>query len=207
MVWVRIDVDHCCYNKYLSYLRLMTGVRVPDYLNHVYELQTFLHPYNIHRVWFFRPLTAPIKPWKESFGLHLVKPWNIIEEKAQLENITGELISSYTRHGGARFQSGETIPRWVNDKISQKALMIDLTNCEYLTIGRPHYYPKLKDTEALDRIECILIHPIHFRQYQEHLKFWVELFIKRDQKFREQAQAREIKIGGFNALRDHNTSV
>jgi hypothetical protein len=173
----------------------MTGIRVPDYLNHVYELQNFLSRYDIHRTWFFRPLTAPDELWVEPFGLHLVKPWNIVEEKNQLMSIMGDLTSCYTRHGGARFKSGETIPRWVNDKLSQKALMMDLTDCEYLFIGRPHYYPKLKDEAALDRIECLLIHPIHFRQYREHLKFWVEFFIKRDEARREAT--------GFKAFRDY----
>jgi hypothetical protein len=185
----------------------MTGISIPGYLNHVYALKDFLKNYEMWRVWFFRPLTAPREQWDEPFGLHVTKPWNITKEKELLETTMGEIVTCYTKHGGARFMSGQTIPRWVDDQLQKNSLMVDFSDLEYLFIGRPHYYPKLKDKQTLDRIECILIHPIHFPQYGEHLKFWLDFFTKRDAAIKKQHQADEMEADGKGALRNHNSRL
>jgi len=58
-MWLRLDVDHASSSKFWNVIRFTTGMKIPNYLDHVKETLRFLEQYNVPQIWFFRRWTCP----------------------------------------------------------------------------------------------------------------------------------------------------
>lgn len=174
-VWLRIDVDHACFNKYLSYIRLTTGLPIPNFLNHVKETKRFLSHYEIERIWFFRPRTCP-NDWDEPFGLHATyaEPKKFKKELQTIERKLGK-VRYFTRHGYARFASGRLWKKEEINRIEKMFNIIDLSDIPHFTIGR-------SDPSTIEWIgrdyEYILFHPIHIKIYRNLIEEVLQYVLK-----------------------------
>lgn len=162
-VFLRLDVDHCCFNKYLSYYRLVTKLPIPSFLDNVWATKAFLSSFYVKRMWFFRPQTCP-NEFDEPFGVHSTNPNNFANELKSIESKLGK-VKYFTRHGFAPFCSGRN---WTEKEIrgvEKKFAVVDISDKKHLTVSR------MKDTDFnKDGVINILFHPYYLKTHGKILK-------------------------------------
>jgi len=174
-VKLRLDVDHACHNKLLSYTRLLTGLPIPFFLNHALETREFLKSYSLERIWMFRARTCPNK-WPEPHGLHVTSPETFKWELKYIEGKLGE-IRYFSRHGFAPYASGRLWSKKEIEFVEKEYNVEDITAIPHITISRLKNKPEITNLQG---IEQILFHPTYIRTHKKQL----EIILKRLQEFK-----------------------
>lgn len=173
-LYLRLDVDHCTFNRFLSYFRLVTGLPIPFFLNNVWETKKFLLKFKIPRIWMFRPLTCPNK-FDEPHGLHATNPEKFGKELEAVEAKLGK-IKFFSRHGYARLASGRIWTKEEIRKVEKEYDVVDISDEPHITIER------LKNSPfqvSLLGIRHILFHPCNLKRYGKQL----EIVLRRVEDF------------------------
>ena len=162
---LRLDVDHACFNKWLSYFRLTTGLQIPFFLDHVFETREFLKNKPVDRIWMFRARTCP-ESWMELHGLHVTSPETFSWEVNYVEKRLGE-VKYFSRHGLAPFASGRLWNKKEIEFVQSEYNVLDISDVQHLTVSR------LKDDPEkvnLHGIEQVLFHPIYIKSHGRTLE-------------------------------------
>jgi len=181
-MFLRLDVDHCCFNKYLSYIRLTTGLFIPTFLNHVKTMREYLennHPHTKH-IWMFRPRTSP-SSWNEEFGLHSRGFYYFPKEYKQLTRKLGD-FKYFNRHGFAPFASGTLWTPAMIQVIEKKFSVIDLTSKPYVSVDLAS--EAVFNSLDFSKLHHVNFHPCHFHSHFKILKKTLDLIEKALQKSR-----------------------
>jgi len=168
MIFLRLDVDHACFNKYLSYFRLVTGLPIPHYLDHVKATKKFLdsHYSNIKRIWMFRPRTCP-NSWDEDFGLHSRGFYYFPKEYETLKAKLGRPFKYFNRHGFAPFASGTLWTPSMVHVIEERFNVVDLGSFPHLSVD---LHPELVTKDYIKTLHHINFHPSRFRTHKKILQ-------------------------------------
>ncbi len=165
-MFLRLDVDHACFNKYWSYFRLATGLPIPNFLDHVKIVKRFLeenYP-EIPRIWMFRPRTCPDR-WDEKFGLHSQGFDKFPSEYKILKRKLGE-FKFFNTHGFAPIASGRIWRKEEIEIIERKYKLVNLSNFPHVSIDlEPHLLGEIH------RFNHVNFHPCHF---YTHYKIFVK---------------------------------
>ena len=180
---LRLDVDHACFNKCFSCIRLVTGsairsvtelvpslemgLAIPHFHDHVKVVKKYLdeHFPRIHRIWMFRPETCP-KSWDEDFGLHSRGFYYFPREYKVLRARLGP-FKYFNRHGFGPLASGTLWTPAMVRTIEEKFNVIDLGRFPALSID---LRPELVTKAYLKTLHHINFHPSHFYTHKKILQ-------------------------------------
>ena len=172
---LRLDVDHACFNKYLSYFHLITGVQIPFFLNHAFETKEFLKYRSVNRIWMFRGRTCP-ESWTEPHGLHVTNPDSFSRELEYVEERLGK-IKCFSKHGFAPFVSGRLWDEKEIEFVEREYDVADISSSaiKRLTVSRMGANPEEEDLCGLQQI---VFHPRYIRSHGRKLDVLLSCLIK-----------------------------
>ena len=168
-MWLRLDVDHASSSKFWNVIRFTTGMKIPNYLDHVKETLRFLEQYNVPQIWFFRRWTCP-DSFPEAFGAHITRPEDAWKDINTVQKKLGD-FKFFTRHGYARLKSGRLWTPHEIEFVEQEYGLKDLSGLPHLTITRN----RLEDLKPSE-IDHILFHPCHIYREKEQLTSFLKAF-------------------------------
>jgi len=125
---------------------------------------------NIHRIWMFRPRTAP-DSWDEDFGLHTRGFYYFPKEYKQLKKKLGH-FKYFTRHGFAPYASGTLWTPAMIQVIEKRFNVIDLTNkpCVSVDLVSEIVFNQID----FSKLHHVNFHPCHFHTHFNILKETLE---------------------------------
>lgn len=170
MTFLRLDVDFPCFSRVWGYSRLIVGLPIPHFLNHVEVTRKFIEKNfpRIETMWHFRPRTAP-KRWDLKFGLHSTSPVKFPDEHDWLKKRLGS-FDTFSIHGKAPFATGEP---WSLKQIEKTEKTFNITCLSRF----PHSHVDMDytvfkwwfRTYGVDGLNHLVFHPCHFYTHRKNL--------------------------------------